>query len=144
MLELPPSARALIESGVHGHLATVNADGSPQQTMVWVGIENGELCVPALTPRRKLRNVEREARVVVTFESPAGDSATGLRFYLAVRGRARITEGGAPDLLRRLAPRYLGPGVKFPRGENPPEGWIMRIAPEGIHGYGPWIDGAGG
>jgi len=141
MIELPETARALIESGVHGHLGTINPNGTPQQTVVWVGIEDGELCVPALTPRRKLRNVEREPRVVVTFESPDGDVATGLRFYLGVRGRARVTDGGAPDLLRRLAPRYLGAGVKFPRGDDPPEGWIMRIAPERIFGYGPWAGG---
>jgi PPOX class probable F420-dependent enzyme len=141
VIELPASARALVESGAHGHLATVNADGSPQQTVVWVGIEDGELCVPALTPRRKLRNVERDPRVVITFESPDGDDATGLRLYLGIRGRARVTDGGAPDLLRRLAPRYLGPGVKFPRGDDPPEGWVMRIAPERIYGYGPWAAG---
>lgn len=139
MIELPASARALIESGAHGHLATVNPSGSPQQTVVWVGIDDGELCVPALTPRRKLRNVELEPRVVITFESPEGDDATGLRFYMGIRGRARVTEGGAPDLLRRLAPRYLEPGVKFPRGDDPPEGWIMRIRPERIYGHGPWV-----
>ncbi len=139
MIELPASARTLIESGAHGHLATVNPNGSPQQTVVWAGIEDGELCVPALTPRRKLRNVERDPRVVITFESAEGDDVTGLRFYLGIRGRARVTEGGAPDLLRRLAPHYLEPGVKFPRGDDPPEGWIMRIAPERIYGYGPWV-----
>jgi PPOX class probable F420-dependent enzyme len=140
MIEIPTSARALIESGTHGHLTTLNADGWPQQTVVWVGIEDGELCVPSLTPRLKLRNVERDPRVVVTFESPDGDGATGLRFYLGVRGRARVTEGGAPAMLRELALRYLEPGVKFPRGDDPPEGWIIRIAPERIYGYGPWTE----
>jgi PPOX class probable F420-dependent enzyme len=139
VIALPEIAVALIESGAHGHLATVNPDGSPQQTLVWAAIEDGEVCVPSLTARRKLRNVERDPRVVITFESPDGDDATGLRYYLGVRGRARVTEGGAPELLRALATRYLGPGVKFPRGENPPPGWIMRIAPERIYGYGPWL-----
>jgi PPOX class probable F420-dependent enzyme len=139
VIALPESAVALIESGAHGHLTTLNPDGSPQQTLVWVAVEEGELCVPALTPRRKLRNVEGDPRVVITFEAPDGDDATGLRFYLGVRGRARVTAGGAPALLRRLAPRYLGPGVKFPRGEDPPEGWVLRIAPERVHGYGPWV-----
>lgn len=140
MIPIPDPARALIESGVHGHLTTINADGSPQQTVVWVGIEDGELCVPSLTPRLKLRNVERDPRVVITFESAEGDDATGLRHYLGVRGRARLTEGGAPQMLRELALRYLEPGVKFPRSDDPPEGWIMRIEPERIYGYGPWTE----
>jgi PPOX class probable F420-dependent enzyme len=145
MTPLPPSAVALIESGVHGHFATVNRDGSPQISMVWVGVEDDELVVPALTPRLKLRNVEREPRVAITFESPDHDvsgerGSGGLRFYLGVRGRARVTEGGAPDLLRRLARVYLGPDVKFPRSDDPPEGWILRITPESWHGYGPWTE----
>jgi len=143
MTPLPPSAVALIESGVHGHLATINKDGSPQMSMVWVGVEDDELVVAALTRRLKLENVERDPRVVINFESSEHDAAGergsgGLRYYLSVRGRARVTEGGAPALLRKLAPRYVGPDVKFPRSDDPPEGWIMRITPESWHGYGPW------
>ena len=63
--------------------------------------------------------------------------AGGLRYYLAVRGTARVTEGGAPELLKRLGAVYLGPEVKFPPGDNPPAGWIMRIVPDSWHGYGP-------
>lgn len=143
MARLPDSAIALIESGVHGHLVTLNPDGSPQISMVWAGVEDDELCIASLTPRQKLRNIARDPRVAISFESPDRDVAGergsgGLRFYLAVTGIARVTEGGGPDLLRRLAPRYLGPGVKFPPGDDPPEGWIVRIAPERWHGYGPW------
>ena len=139
MALLPQSARDLIESGAHGHVVTINPDGSPQVSLTWVGIEDDELVVPSLTPRRKLDNVRRDPRVAVTFESDEGD-ATGLRHYLAVRGTARVTEGGAPELLRRLALVYLPPGTKFPRGDNPPEGYVMRITPERWHGYGPWLD----
>lgn len=143
MAELPQSAIALIESGAHGHLVTINPDGSPQVSMVWVGVEVGELCVASLTPRQKLRNVRRDPRVAITFESPEHDVAGergsgGLRFYLGIRGTARITEGGAPALLRKLGAVYLGPDVKFPPSDDPPEGWIMRITPESWHGYGPW------
>jgi hypothetical protein len=46
----------------------------------------------------------------------------GLDEYLVIHGRARITEGGAPELLQQLARTYLGPGVKFPEMENPPPG----------------------
>lgn len=143
MATLPSSAIALIESGAHGHLVTINPDGSPQISMVWVGVEDDELCVAALTPRRKLANVRRDPRVALSFESPDHDVAGargsgGLRYYLAITGTARVIAGGAPALLRRLARTYLGSNVKFPPGDDPPEGWIIRITPQRWHGYGPW------
>lgn len=145
MARLPDTAIALIESGAHGHLVTLDPDGSPQVSMVWVGVEDDELCVGALTPRQKLRNVRRDPRVAVTFESGDSDvegqrGAGGLRYYLAVRGTARVTEGGAPELLQRLARVYLGPDVKFPPGDHPPAGWIIRVTPERWSGYGPWSE----
>lgn len=139
MAKLPESAVALIESGRHGHLVTINADGSPQVSMVWVGIEDDELCIASLSPRRKLENVRRDPRVAVTFEA-AGSDGEGLLPYLSVLGTARITEGGGPALLQSLAQVYLGPGVKFPQGDNPPEGWIMRIEPQRWSGHGPWAE----
>ncbi len=143
MAKLPDSAVALIEGGAHGHLVTINPDGSPQVSMVWVGVDDDELCIAALTPRKKMRNIERDPRVALTFESAQDDrnlpGGTGLRYYLAVHGTARITVGGAPALLRKLAPAFVGPDVKFPRSDNPPEGWVMRITPERWHGHGPWI-----
>lgn len=143
MAKLPDSAVSLIESGAHGHFTTINPDGSPQTTMVWVGIENDELCVAALTPRQKMRNIQRDPRVTISFESPERDvsgerGSGGLRYYISIRGEARVTEGGAPELLRKLGAVYLGPDVKFPPGDNPPEGWIIRIEPKSWHGYGPW------
>ena len=62
----------------------------------------------------------------------------GLDEYLVVHGTARITEGGAPELLQRLAEVYLGPGVKFPPMPDPPPGFITRIAVDRVAGVGPW------
>ena len=39
-MQIPPELRALIESGAHAHLVTLNPDGSPQVTLVWIGIED--------------------------------------------------------------------------------------------------------
>jgi PPOX class probable F420-dependent enzyme len=138
LIELPPSAVELIESGAHAHLATVNPDGSPQLSMVWSAVEDGEICIASLTPRRKLDNVRANPNVSVSYETGRKDDQQGLMYYLVVKGTARVTDGGATPFLRRIAPRYVG-DVKFPRGDNPPEqGWIMRIAPQRILGYGPW------
>ena len=62
----------------------------------------------------------------------------GLAEYVVVHGRARVTEGGAPELLQRLAHVYLGPEVKFPPVEDPPPGYKTHITVERIGGVGPW------
>jgi PPOX class probable F420-dependent enzyme len=139
MAELPESARELIESGVLGHLVTLNADGSPQVTCVWVGIENGELVSGHLGRWQKLKNIERDPRVVVSLEGTRV-RPPGLKEYLVVHGRARVTEGGAPELLARLARAYLGPNVEFPPMPDPPPGFVTRISVERIGGVGPWSE----
>jgi PPOX class probable F420-dependent enzyme len=137
--ELPDSARELIESGALGHLVTLNADGSPQVTCVWVGIEDGELVSGHLGRWAKVKNVERDPRVVVTFEGTQ-IRPPGLKEYLVVHGRARVSEGGAPELLQRLAHVHLGPDVKFPPMPDPPPGYVLRITPERVGGVGPWAE----
>ncbi len=76
-------------------------------------------------------------RVALTIEGHERN-AMGLDEYLVVYGTARITEGGAPELLQRLAEVYLGPGVKFPPMPDPPPGFITRIAVDRVAGVGPW------
>jgi len=68
--------------------------------------------------RQKLRNVQRDARVALSYESPERDDV-GLSYNIVIYGRARLTKGGAPELVRRLAPRYLHTGAQFPRGDDP-------------------------
>jgi PPOX class probable F420-dependent enzyme len=137
-VRLPESARALIDGGALGHLVTVNRDGSPQVAIVWVGIDGDELVTAHLSgAQQKLRNASRDSRVVVSFEAP-NTNAVGMRDYLVVHGRARITEGGAPEMLQRLAQVYVGPGTRFPSMPDPPPGFIMHITPERIAGQGPW------
>ena len=137
-MRVPESARALIESGSLAHLVTLNPDGSPQVTCVWVGFEGDEIVSGHLrTGQQKLRNVERDPRVALSVEGTE-IQPPGLKQYLVVHGRARVTEGGAPELLQRLAHVYLGPEVKFPPMDDPPPGQILRITVERVGGVGPW------
>ena len=108
------SLRALIESGPLAHLVTLNPDGSPQVTVVWIGVEGDEIVSGHLFRHRKVRNIERDPRVALSLEA-SGTNAIGMRDYAVVYGTARVTEGGAPELLQRLARTYVGPGVTFPR-----------------------------
>jgi PPOX class probable F420-dependent enzyme len=139
MTVLNPAARDLLESDALVHLVTLNADGSPQVTCVWAGLEGDEIVSGHLDPRQKLRNVRRDPRVTLSVESPTSNPM-GLGEYLVVHGRGRVEEGGAPDLLQRLAHVYLGPDVTFPPPEYVAPGYILRITPERIGGLGPWTD----
>src|SRR5271154_7497531 len=133
-MKIPQSIHELIEKGPFAHLTTLNADGSPQVTVVWVGIEGEEFVVGHLGKHQKVKNIGRDPRVAMSL---LGDktNAQGLREYLVVYGNARVTEGGAVELLHRLAPLYLGPGADFPPPamRNIP-GYITHITPSRISG----------
>ena len=137
LVELPPAARELIESGALAHLVTLNADGSPQVSCVWAGLEDGEIVSGHLGDRQKLRNVRRDPRVSLSIEGTE-IQPPGLKQYLVVHGHARLEPGGAPELLQRLAHVYLGPDVKFPPMDDAPPGFVMRIAVDRVGGVGPW------
>ena len=138
MTLLNAHARELIASGALAHLVTINEDGSPQVAVVWVGLDGDELVAAHLDGRqRKLRNLRRDPRVVISFEG-TGDNGIGMRDHLVVHGTARVTEGGAPELLQKLAHTYIGPDANFPPMPNPPPGYIARITVDRIAGAGPW------
>lgn len=136
-MTLPDDARELLESDALAHLVTVNADGSPQVTCIWVGLDGDQIVSGHLFEQQKLRNVRRDPRVVLSIEGSVV-RPPGLKEYLVVYGTAEVVEGGAPELLQRLAHVYLGPDVTFPPMENPPPGNIMRITVDRLGGVGPW------
>ena len=140
MVAIPNSARSLLQSAQLAHLVTLNPDGSPQISIVWVGLDGDEIVLAHLGAGQKMRNVERDPRVALSIEGTEIEPP-GLQQYLVVQGTARITEGGGPELLQELAHVYLGPDVKFPAFDNPPAGRIMRVTAERIGGVGPWTRG---
>jgi PPOX class probable F420-dependent enzyme len=139
MPAIHPEARELLESDRLAHMVTVNPDGSPQLSCVWVGLDGDEIVSGHLPRNQKVKNVERDPRVAISIEGE-GMSHGALRHYLVIHGSARIQEGGAADLLQRLAHVYLGPDVKFPPTDDPPPGYVIRTTPERFGGIGPWAD----
>src|SRR6188472_2319370 len=137
MTAIPESAQAILQSGALAHLVTLEADGTPQVSCVWVGLEGDDIVFASLGPRRKLDNIRRDPRVTLSLEGTE-ISGIGLKEYLVVHGNARIDEGGGPELLQRLAHTYLGPDVKFPPMDDPPPGVVVHIAVDRLGGVGPW------
>ena len=136
-MTIPPAVRALIEEGRLAHLVTLNADGSPQVTGIWVGIEDDEIVSGHLSEKqRKLANVRRDPRVAISIASGL-PGPHGMEPYVVLHGRGRVTPGGGADLLRRLADVYLGPDNGFVP-DNAPDGFVLRIGVERIGGNGTW------
>lgn len=137
-MNIPQSVRKLIEKGPLAHLTTLNRDGSPQITVVWVGVESEEFVLAHLALHQKIRNIRRDPRVALSFLSDKTNE-NGLREYVVVHGDARVTDGGAVPLLQRLAPLYLGAGAEYPPSAmRQIAGYITRIAPTRFSGIGPW------
>lgn len=139
-MELPQAAKDLVASGPLAHLTTLDADGGPDVTVAWVGLEGEEIVIGTLHDQRKLKNIRRDPRVAISIHTDKVNPF-GLTEYLFVRGTAEIVEGGAPELLQRLAYTYIGPDVTFPPMPDPPPGYVTRIRAEKIKGVGPWAEG---
>jgi PPOX class probable F420-dependent enzyme len=136
-IPLPEAARQLLESDAVAHVVTIDADGGPQVTAAWVGIDGDEIVLATLPDQRKLRNLRRDPRIALSVPSSTTNE-WGLLEYLVVYGTARVTEGGAAEILQSLAHTYIGPDVVFPNMPDPPPGFVTRITPERLSGVGPW------
>ena len=137
MPPLTASVRRAIEGGHLAHLVTLNPDGSPQVTIVWIGLDGDDVVAGHLFNHKKLRNVTGDPRVAISLET-GRPGPGGLDEYLVLYGTARVTDGGAPELLQELAHRYIGPDVRFPPMDDPPPGHVMRISVERVAGNGDW------
>lgn len=135
--QLSPDALALLDSAAVAVVTTLDSDGSPHMSSAWIGVEDGEIVIGTLDDQRKLRNLRRDPRVALVVQSDRINE-WGLREYLVLNGTAQVTEGGAPELLQRLARTYLGPDVVFPGIPNPPPGYVTRIRVERVSGIGAW------
>lgn len=107
-----------------GHLATLNADGSPQVTPVWIDVDDEHILINTAKDRKKVRNVERDPRVAV--EVPDQENPYSM---LSVNGEVvEITEQGADKHIDELSMRYLGKD-KYPFAQPGEERIIIKIRP---------------
>jgi PPOX class probable F420-dependent enzyme len=134
---LPDEARLVIESDALAHVTTIDPDGRPQTTLAWVGLEGDEIVFATLPDQRKLRILRRDPRITISIQTERV-TPYGLHEYLVIYGTARVTDGGGPEVLQRLAHTYLGPDVTFPPMPDPPPGFVTRVTVDRLGGVGPW------
>jgi hypothetical protein len=82
-------------------------------TAVWVGPDGDEVVLATMPDQRKLRNLRRDPRIALSVPSTT-TNRLGLLEYLVVYGIARVTEGGAAEMLQHLAHTYISPDTVFP------------------------------
>ncbi|HEV3379523.1 MAG TPA: PPOX class F420-dependent oxidoreductase [Trebonia sp.] len=110
-IRLSESARALIDGKNYAVLATVNADGSPQTSVMWVGRDGDDVLFSTVEGRRKHRNMLRDPRVSVTVIDSADPEN-----YVELRGRVSMTADAGRAVDTRLSWKYDGkdPGEDKP------------------------------
>jgi PPOX class probable F420-dependent enzyme len=126
-ITLSAGVRALIDGPNFATVATLDPDGGPQTSVVWVGLDEGDLVFSATEDRRKVRNLRRDPRISVSIT----DAANPYR-HTQLRGTVTITEDPDKTLPKTLSHKYLG--------EDPPsegsevERVIVRLHVEKVAG----------
>jgi len=141
-MDIPQSLRELLATGPLATVVTINADCTPHATLAWAGFDGDELVMATFfnLGQRKLQNLRRDPRVVVSVQAKEF-SGQGLWPYAVIEGRVdRITDGGALEVMDRLAEHYLGPGQRYPMREVP-DGVVVHVRIERVYGQGPWAQG---
>lgn len=135
---IPAGAREFLATGALAHVVTINPDGTPHVSLAWAGVDaSGEGIVwSSFSDQHKLDNLRRDPRITLSFEAHEGGGEP-LHPYLVIRGRARIAEGGALQVMDDLAPSYIGPGQRFPIREVP-DGFTVHVDVDKVYGVGTW------
>lgn len=118
-------------------MVTLDEDGTPHVTLAWIGVEGEELVWATFFDQHKLDSLRRDPRITLSFVAKQ-HTGEGLHPYLVVQGRARISDGGALEVMDRLAESYIGPGATFPMREVP-AGFVVHVALDRTYGIGPWV-----
>jgi PPOX class probable F420-dependent enzyme len=123
--------RRLLEEPNHAVLATINADGSPQTSVVWVGTRGDDVIISTAAGRRKERNIQRDPRVSLSVWDQSDPE-----LYAEIRGLATVQADPGRETAVRLGEKYDGPGGGQKFLDLPPEvvRVVIRITPHRVVG----------
>jgi len=139
MATIPDSVREFMTTGPLAHVVTIDPDGKPHVTLSWAGVDGDEFVMATFygLDQKKVTNLRRDPRIALSFEAKENPGNEPLWPYLVVEGRVTITEGGALEVMDRLAGYYIAPGAQFPMRDVPP-GILYHVEVDRIYGQGPW------
>ncbi|MCR6481517.1 PPOX class F420-dependent oxidoreductase [Amycolatopsis sp. OK19-0408] len=122
------ATKALLDGRNYPVVATTNADGSPQSSVVWAKRDGDTVVFVTVQGRRKERNIRRDPRVSLSVFDLADPEN-----YVEIRGRAEVTAEGGPELNDELARKYTGD--VFPPEPADVVRVLVRLVPEHITGH---------
>ena len=128
---IPKTHSDLLDKKAFASLATLNADGSPQVTPVWIDWDGTNLLVNTAQGRVKDRNLRRNPKVALSILDPDNPYR-----YLAVQGRVtKVTTDGADAHIDKMAKKYMGKD-SYPFRTPTEVRVLFVIAPEKVHTNG--------
>jgi PPOX class probable F420-dependent enzyme len=127
------AARALLDGPHLAVLATSNADGRPQSSVIFVKRDGDEVVFSTIKGRLKTRNMTRDPRVSLLVHHASPDP--GGPYYAEIRGRVEITEDPEKTMLYEMYDRYMGGATPPPEPDD--ERLIVRITPEKLYVWPP-------
>jgi len=131
MATIPASHADLLAKPAFANLATLNPDGSPQVTPVWVDFDGSHVIVNTARGRVKAKNLAREPRVALSIADPENPYR-----YLGVQGRViEMTEQGGDAHIDKMAKKYLGKD-SYPFRQPGEVRLVVKIAPDKVHTNG--------
>ncbi|NLU74132.1 PPOX class F420-dependent oxidoreductase [Streptomyces sp. HNM0575] len=130
--QLSDSLKQVLDTPVFVSIATIQPDGSPQVSPVWVKRDGDELLISTTVDRRKVLNLKRDPRVTVLVQ-PADAPYT----YAEIRGTASLTTEGGQELIDELAQKYAGKKyAEFnPNSKQDAERVVVRVSPRKVAGH---------
>jgi PPOX class probable F420-dependent enzyme len=125
---IPDEVREKLRQPMFWHLGTINPDGSPTSTPVWVDVEDGHVIVNTALGRRKEQNVRRDPRVVLSTTDTENPYS-----WIEIRGKVvDFVEGEPADRsIDALAKKYLGEDT-YPFRTPTERRVILRIEPSQV------------
>ncbi|MET8753860.1 PPOX class F420-dependent oxidoreductase [Streptomyces sp. NPDC004667] len=130
-IALNDTVRQLLDSPHPAVLSTIDPDGSPQSSVVWVTRDGDDVLISTERGRRKERNAARDGRVGLTVFDLANPY-----LYAEIRGTVTVTEDTGRAIAVRIAEEYLGPGAGKEYG-NTGDGAVrvvLRLTPSKVLG----------
>ncbi|SFB07787.1 PPOX class probable F420-dependent enzyme [Amycolatopsis marina] len=122
------AVRGLLDGKNFATVATVNPDGGPQSSVVWVKRDGDTLLYSTTRGRRKELNHRRDPRISVSIfetENPYN--------YVEIRGTVELTEEGGRELIDELSNKYGG--KDYPAEAEGTVRIVVRVIPEKITGF---------
>ncbi|MQA98352.1 MAG: TIGR03618 family F420-dependent PPOX class oxidoreductase [Streptosporangiales bacterium] len=122
---LPDAAKEWFDGANFATISTIEPDGRPQASMVWVGRDGDDVLVSTTRQRRKAANMGRDSRVSLLMANPEDPYS-----YIEIRGTASVIPDPTSSLINELSNKYIG--KDYPWDPPDAERVIIRISADKV------------